>query len=100
MQPAPPKKPDTDASTDDSDEHEDAKAMSSKVNELPRKKTGRPLIIGEELDAQVQQYVEDVRKCGLAINTSVVIAADAHDVNQLADNGGKSNWRTIGPRMS
>ena len=96
LQPAPPKKPDTDVSTGDSDEHEDAKAMSSKVKELPRKKTGQPLIVGEELDAQMQQYVKDVRKCGLTVNTSVVIAAGhgivmAHDANQLADNGGKLN---------
>ena len=94
LQPAPPKKPDTDVSTDDSDEDEDAKAMSSKVKELPRKKTGRPLIIGEELDVQLQQYVKDVRKRRLAVNTSVVIAAGhgilmAHDANQLADNRGK-----------
>ena len=32
--------------------------MSSKAKELPHKKTGQPLIIGEELDAQLQQYVE------------------------------------------
>ena len=90
LQPAPPKKPDT----DDSDEDEDAKAMSSTVKELPRKKTGRPLLIGEELDAQVQQYVKNARKRGLAINTSVVIAAGegivmAHDANLLAENGGE-----------
>jgi len=40
--------------TDNSDEEEDAKAViSNKVEELPHKKTGRPLLIGEELDAQV-----------------------------------------------
>ena len=63
------------------------------VKELARKKTGRPLLIGEELDQQVQQYIKDSRKRGLAINTSVVIAAGhgivmAHDANQLAENGG------------
>ena len=53
-------------------------------NEITMK--GRPLIIAEELDAQLQEYVKDVRKRGLAVNTSVVIAAGhgivmAHDVN-------------------
>ena len=43
LQPAPPKKPDT----DDSDEGEDAKVMSSTVKELPCKKTGQPSHIGE-----------------------------------------------------
>jgi len=47
LQPTPPKKPDT----DDSDENDDAKAMSSIVKELPHKKTVRPLLIG---NAQVQ----------------------------------------------
>ena len=59
------------------------------------------MLIGEELDAQVQQYVKDARKCGLAINTSAVIAAGtgiliARDANLLADNGGPikltDNW--------
>ena len=61
--------------------------------ELSRKKTGRPLLIREELDAQVQDYVRHVRKGGLAINTSVVIAAGRgmimnRDTNQLSDIGG------------
>ena len=47
LQPVPPEKP----KTDDSDK-EDAKATTSnKVEELPRKKTSRPLLIGEKLDA-------------------------------------------------
>ena len=65
-QAAPPKKSDT----DDSDEDEDIKKKPMEVKELARKKTGRPLLIGEELDQQVQQYIKDSRKRGLAIYTS------------------------------
>jgi len=87
LQPVPPKKPDTDDSDDDD------KATPSEVKELPCKKAGRPLLIGEELETQVQQYIKNARKRGLAINTSVVIAAGdgivmAHDANLLAENGG------------
>ena len=62
---------------------------------MPHKKTGRPLLIGEELDMQVQEYIKDTMKPGLATNTTVVIAAGddvvmADDANQLADNGGKT----------
>ena len=46
-----------------------------------------------KMDGQVQEYVIHVRKRGLVINTSVVIAAGRgmvmnRDANQLSDNGG------------
>ena len=87
MQPVLLEKPET----DDSDEEDSKVTTSNKVEELPRKKTGRPLLIGEELDAQVQQYVKESRKCGLPINTAVVVAAGlgvvtAHDANLLDKN--------------
>ena len=43
------------------------------TQELPRKKTGRTLLIGEELDRQVQEYIREARKRELAINASTVI---------------------------
>ena len=46
-----------------------------KLKELPFKKKGRPLYIGEELDKQVQAYVEETRKQGGPINTAILIAA-------------------------
>ena len=55
LQPPPLRKSDT----DDSDEDDDTKKKSNKVKELPCKKTGQPLLIGEELDVQVQQYIKD-----------------------------------------
>ena len=53
----------------------------------------RLLLIGAELDVQEQEYIKQTRKHGIAINTSVVIAAasgiiKSHDANQLAKNGG------------
>ena len=45
------------------------------MNELPRKKEGRPLLLPNELDDQVKEYVRDVRKRGLPVNTHVVVAA-------------------------
>ena len=45
------------------------------TQELPHKKTGQPLLIGEELDCQVKEYISEARKRGLAINASVVIGA-------------------------
>ena len=63
------------------------------VKELPPKKRGRPLLLGAELDARVQLYVKEMRKNGVVINTSVVMAAAEgivmhHDANLLAKNGG------------
>ena len=38
------------------------------------KKNGRPLMIGEELDKQVQEYITYMRSTGTTVNTAVVIA--------------------------
>ena len=45
------------------------------LKELPFKRRGRPLYIGEELDKQVQAYVEETRRQGGPINTAILIAA-------------------------
>ena len=50
-------------------------AHHEEVKELPRKKQGRPLLLPDALDHQVQEYVKDLRKRGLPINTSLVVAA-------------------------
>ena len=83
----------SESSRTSSEDHEDP---SKKVEELPRKKTGQPLLIRDELDTQVQEYVRHIRKRGLAINTSIVIAAGRgivinQDANQLSDAGGGIN---------
>ena len=41
--------------------------------ELPTKKRGRPLLLGEELDRQVRTYLHEKRGRGCAVNTAVAI---------------------------
>ena len=45
------------------------------VSDLPMKKRGRPLLLGKNLDEQVQEYILKLREHGCAVNTTVVIAA-------------------------
>ena len=47
---------------------------SRSVKALPTKPMGRPLLIGEEADRQVRDYVRFLRDSGSAVDTSVVIA--------------------------
>ncbi len=42
---------------------------------IPVKKRGRPLLIGDDLDNQVQACIKDLRKSHAAVNTAIVIAA-------------------------
>ena len=51
-------------------------AMVEEIPTLPLKKTGRPLIIGAELDRQIQEYIRYFREPGIGavVNTKVVIA--------------------------
>jgi len=49
-------------------------ADCSEFNELPYKKYGRPLNVGEEVDCQVQAYIKDLRESGAPVNTAIVIA--------------------------
>ena len=63
------------------------------VKELVPKKRGRPLLIGEELDDQVKEYVRELRREGVVINSDVVIAVGTgivmnNDANLLFANGG------------
>ena len=55
-----------------------SKASSDhKVQELSRMKEGRPLLLPDELDYQVQEYVKELCKRGLLVhvNTAVVVAS-------------------------
>ena len=63
------------------------------ISELPDKKTGRPYLLGEELDERVQRYLIALRERGAVINTSIVLACTEgliknQDSNLLASNGG------------
>jgi len=50
--------------------------ISEDIPTLPLKKTWRPLMIGEELDQQVQEYIKYFRETGIGavVNTDVMIA--------------------------
>ena len=66
---------------------------SSTVQELVPKKRGRPLMVGEELDEQVREYIRELRKLWVIINAHVVIAVGMglvlnKDANLLEENGG------------
>ena len=63
------------------------------VQELPSKKAERPLLLGNDLDKQVREYVKYLRERSTAVNTAVVIAAAEgiimnKDANLLSSNGG------------
>ena len=45
------------------------------LQELPPKKSGRPLMIGDELDKLVREYISDLRSRGTTINTAIVLAS-------------------------
>ena len=60
----------------------------SEVRSLPKLKTGRKLMLGEELDAKVKNYVQALRSAGTPVGScSIVMAAGegivrAHDRTQ------------------
>ena len=49
--------------------------QSKECQQLCLKRTGRPLKLGEELDKQVREYVQDLRAKGTGINIAFVIAS-------------------------
>ena len=73
--------------------HSGESSDSEVVQQLPPKKKGRPLLIGEDLDRQVRDYLQVLRKNGAPVNTAIVIACGdgivrSKDANLLAINGG------------
>ena len=63
---------------------------------LPTKAQGRPLLLGQELDKAVQEYIEATRAAGGVVNTAIVMAAavgivSSRDVTKLSSNGGYVN---------
>ena len=45
------------------------------VNRLPMAVKGRPLLLGKDLDHQIQAYIAYLREAGDVVNTAIVIAA-------------------------
>ena len=46
----------------------------SAFKELPFKKIGRPMNIGEQIDGQVQAYIKHLRESGAPVSIAIVIA--------------------------
>ncbi len=45
------------------------------ITELPSKKRGRPLLLGDELDKKVKAYLVSLRSCGAVVNTAITLAS-------------------------
>ena len=63
------------------------------VERLPEKKRGRPLLLGDELEAQVREYLIALRANGAVVNTAIAIGCaegivKSKDSNLFASNGG------------
>ena len=75
------------------------------IKKLPTKDRGRPLLLGEELDAAVQEYVESLRKVNGSVNTLVVMGAaegivGARDISKLKQIEITKSWaRSLLQRM-
>ena len=71
------------------------------VTELPGKKRGRPFLLGEKIDSEVQTIIRSMRDNGAVVNTSIAFATATGVVNKrekslLKQNGGSleltKNW--------
>lgn len=63
------------------------------IQELPTKKRGRPLLLGEEIDKQVQLYIKKIRDRNGSVSNRLVVAGakgivKAHNKSLLVENGG------------
>ena len=72
---------------------------AEEVQELPCRKEGRPLLLPDKLDHQVQEYLKELHVHGVAINSAIVIATAQgyimnKDANLLSCNGGGINLTT------
>ena len=62
------------------------KRDASSIKELPEKRRGRPLLLGEEMEEQVKWFLKRIRQSGGVVNSQIVIGT-AKGAN-LAENGG------------
>ena len=63
------------------------------IKELPTKKIGRPLMLGKDLDEQVQAYLKELGRIGDVVNAAIAMASAKgivrkKDSRMLAENGG------------
>lgn len=76
-----------------SQEKHQSTSESITIKALETKERGRPLFLGAELDAAVQEYVKSLREANGVVNTVVVMAAangiiSARDISKLSSHGG------------
>ena len=69
------------------------KGVDKPVNELPEKQTGRPLLLGQDVEESAKKIIRCIREAGGIINNSIVIGIltgilRETDSNLLAENGG------------
>lgn len=65
----------------------------SDIQELPREVRGRPLLLGDKIDAEIKDYCMELRKNGGVLNTKILLCAARgivmfHDKTLLTDFGG------------
>ena len=68
----------------------------SDVDRLPNVKRGRPLLVGQQIDEKIQQYLRNLRDCGGVVNTAITIASAkgivmSIDRTRLSEYGGHLN---------
>ena len=60
------------------------KDITTEIKELPSKKRGRPLMLGAELDLQVETFLKELHSNGGVVNTTITMAA-AEGIVQNSD---------------
>ena len=58
--------------------------------QLQKKKLGRPLLLGDEIDTKVQEYLNMLRKKGAIVNSVVAIATAKVLIEQSSEEHLKS----------
>ena len=63
------------------------------IEELKTKKRGRPCLLGEDMDRQLQEYIKSLREAKAVINTAIVVSAaegiiKSYNGGLLESNGG------------
>jgi hypothetical protein len=71
----------------------DGVSAAAPIEKLQQKRRGRPLLLGEELDGHVREYIAELRRNGGIINAEIVSSAATGivknvDANLLESNGG------------
>ena len=66
------------------------------ILELPEKRCGRPVLLGEELEDEVKLFIQSAHENGAVVNTETVMGTArgvvlSHDANLLLENGGYIN---------